>query len=274
VTDLTVQQPGRGGSRCDITTGGDAEGHEMNAPRMDQETVERLLVGPVTDAQDGPEVLVRLLASVRAAPHPHELSGEAAALRAFRLARAGLAPVPAARPQRRFRTGRLGIRVALTALIAATTGGVALAATGTLPGPLGRQPVAAPSAGAGGHTSPTSGPGTSATPGPDRTDPPGGTAAVRGLCTAYRAHPGENRGKALENPRFADLIVAAGGQENVPGYCDRLLDGPDKTKKPAADPTKRPNAGPSGRPTGRPEHPPAAPAVTGTPTARPGGSAR
>jgi hypothetical protein len=243
----------------------------MNAHRMDQETVERLLDGPTAAAaQDGPAALVRLLAAVRAAPQPHELSGEAAALHAFRRAHAGPAPAPGSRPQRRFRTGRFSIKVAVAALVATTTGGVALAATGALPGSPGRQPVAAPSAGTGGRPTPTAGPGASATAGPHRTDVPGSTAALHGLCTAYRVQPGENRGKALENPRFAGLIAAAGGRENVPGYCDGLLDGRDKTRKPAVDTTKRPNVEPSDRATGRPEHSPAA----GTPTARPGGPAR
>ncbi|MGW5672265.1 hypothetical protein ACWEVO_30740, partial [Micromonospora sp. NPDC003776] len=97
----------------------------MNAHRMDQETVERLLVGPVADAQGGPEVLVRLLAAVRAAPHPHELTGEGAALQAFRLARAGSATVLVSRPERRLLTSLLGAKVALAALLAAATGGVA-----------------------------------------------------------------------------------------------------------------------------------------------------
>ncbi|MEU8191879.1 hypothetical protein AB0C00_32080, partial [Micromonospora carbonacea] len=72
----------------------------MNAHRMDQETVERLLAGSAGDPVAGPvggsvggprrdqEPLVRLLAAVRAAPRPDELRGEGAALHAFRLARA------------------------------------------------------------------------------------------------------------------------------------------------------------------------------------------
>ncbi|MEU2614793.1 hypothetical protein ABZ570_24885 [Micromonospora sp. NPDC007271] len=69
---------------------------------MDEETVERLLAGSVPVARSGPELLVRLLAAVRAAPRPHELVGEAAAVRAFRMVRAD--PVSsvaeAARPER------------------------------------------------------------------------------------------------------------------------------------------------------------------------------
>ncbi|MFG2057231.1 hypothetical protein ACGFI9_24750 [Micromonospora sp. NPDC048930] len=245
----------------------------MNAHRMDQETVERLLVGPVADAQDGPEVLIRLLAAVRAAPHPYELSGESAALQAFRMARAGSAPVPASRSERRFLTRLLGAKVALAALLAAATGGVALAAvTDTLPGPLSHEPATGPSARLGSGT-PTSGPDASATPGASPTDRPGGTAALQGLCTAYRAEPGESRGRALESPRFADLVAAAGGREKVTGYCDRLLDGPGAPSSANPGETKRPDAEPNGRPTGRPDRTPSTPAVTVTPTGRAGDAA-
>ncbi|MFR9780753.1 hypothetical protein ACL02O_32505 [Micromonospora sp. MS34] len=244
----------------------------MNAHRMDQETVERLLVGPVADAQDGPEVLVRLLAAVRAAPHSHELSGEGAALQAFRLARAGSTPVPATRSQRRILTGLIGAKVALAALLAAATGGVALAAvTGTLPGPLGHDPATTPSAGTDGRPTPTSGP--SAIPDANQTDRPGGAASLTGLCTAYLDEPGGDRRKALESPRFAELVEAAGGQDEVAGYCDRLLDERDAPNGSTTGATKRPDSAPSGRVTGRPERTPSAPAVIVTPTSRPAGPA-
>ncbi|MET8838243.1 hypothetical protein ABZV78_30645, partial [Micromonospora sp. NPDC004540] len=149
----------------------------MNGHRMDQETAERLLVGPVADAQNGPEALVRFLAAVRADPRPHELSGEGAALRAFRLARAG-EPVPVSRPERRFRAGLLGAKLALATALATATGGVALAAvTGHLPGPLGggggTAPTATPSAGADGSATPSAGPRPPPPPGPRPADRPG-----------------------------------------------------------------------------------------------------
>ncbi|MFI9644258.1 hypothetical protein ACIG87_30115 [Micromonospora sp. NPDC051925] len=56
----------------------------MKGHRLDQETAERLLSGPVA----GPGPLVALLAAVRAAPHPAELRGEPGAMSAFRAARA------------------------------------------------------------------------------------------------------------------------------------------------------------------------------------------
>ncbi|SCF28861.1 hypothetical protein GA0074695_5192 [Micromonospora viridifaciens] len=71
----------------------------MDTHRMGEETVERLLAGTVPVPRGGPEVLVRLLAAVRAAPRPHELVGEAAAVRAFRAARTGPVRVVASRPE-------------------------------------------------------------------------------------------------------------------------------------------------------------------------------
>lgn len=243
----------------------------MNGHRMDQETVERLLVGPAADAQDGPDALVRFLAAVRAAPRPHELSGEGAALEAFRMAQAGDAvPVTVSRPERRLRAGLLGAKLALGALLATATGGVALAAvTGHLPGPLGggggADTTASPSTGADGRPTPTTAP---TTPAVDPTHRPASPAALAGLCTAFRAEGGD-RGRALETSRFADLVAAAGGRKQVAGYCDNLLDGKGKPNGPGAEPTQRPGAEPSERVTGRPEQTPGKPSADVAPTTRP-----
>ncbi|GAA2703998.1 hypothetical protein ACFY2R_04240 [Micromonospora olivasterospora] len=86
----------------------------MNAQRMDQEAVERLLAGRAVDSGNGAGALLRLLAALRAAARPAELRGESAALDAYRAARerspappathAGrrtpAAPVPSVRPSR------------------------------------------------------------------------------------------------------------------------------------------------------------------------------
>ncbi|MGR6318348.1 hypothetical protein Q2K19_01065 [Micromonospora soli] len=236
----------------------------MNAHRMDQETAERLLGGPTVDAQDGPEVLVQLLAAVRAAPHPHELSGEGAALQAFRMARAGSVPA-AARPERRLLTSLLAAKLALAALLAAGTGGVALAAvTGALPGPFGTGGATTTPSGGDDRPSSTGDPGGSPTPAAP-TARPGSLAALAELCTAYRAQPGEDRRGSLETPRFADLVAAAGGREKVPGYCNQLLDGRGSPGGPNPGPTKRPQT------TRGPDRPPSAPAGTVAPTTRPAG---
>ncbi|MEH1058733.1 hypothetical protein V6U89_26420 [Micromonospora sp. CPCC 206171] len=236
----------------------------MNAHRMDQETVERLLVGPVVDPHDGPEPLVRLLTAVRAEPRPGELRGESAAMHAFRSARAG-APLPAPSPARSFSLARLaGLKVALAGLAVAATGGVAFAAaTGTLPGPLHRDaPVTPPSAGPASASPTTAGPGGSAapsgvpTPEPNRPTP---AASILGLCRSYRAAIGENPGRALDNPAFAGLVTKAGGRDEVAGYCERVVRDSAVPAPPSASPSAA-RSTPTERPTGRPS---AAPSTAG-----------
>ncbi|WP_262283609.1 hypothetical protein [Micromonospora sp. MA102] len=257
----------------------------MNEHRMDQETAERLLVGTLTEAQDGPQVLVGFLAAVRAAPRPHELTGEGAALQAFRVARAGGAvPVAVSRPPRRLHAGLFGAKVALAALLATVTGGVALAAvTGNLPVPPGRGGGASltpsPHPSTDGRATPTVDPGRATTPAAPPTGRPGSPAALAGLCTVYRAKNDADRGRALEAPPFAELVAAAGGREKVPGYCDALLTGHGKPTgshgtppQPSAVPTTRPGVGPTARVTGQPEATPGTPEVrlaTTTPPAKP-----
>ncbi|GAA3762723.1 hypothetical protein [Micromonospora maritima] len=225
----------------------------MDAPRLDQETVERLLVG----SADGPRPLARLLDAVRVPPRTGEVTGEAAAVAAFRQARAGdpdatasafrtsLGTLRGARPgggpgpgsRRRpgrtgdtdHRSGRrllglFGGKLAVAALIASLGGGVAVAAaTGNLPGSIG---APAPTDDAIGGSRPAAGPiptthrgGPGVSPTAVATDP----AATAGLCTAYRRLSEPERGRALDTPAFAGLISAAGDAGRVPGYCADLL---------------------------------------------------
>ncbi|MEH0935778.1 hypothetical protein [Micromonospora psammae] len=242
----------------------------MNAHRIDQETVERLLGGPVVDPQDGPGPLVALLTAVRAAPHPDELRGESDAVQAFRAARAGLSPTVPSRPARpRALAGLAGLKVALAALAVTATGGVALAAaTDTLPGPLDRSddrpsvPSAAP-----GPVSPTSSrPGRSTPPSTVESPRPTPAAAILGLCRAYRADAGDNPGRTLENPVFTDLITSAGGRDKVADYCEQAVadrGGPDAPPDPTTD---RPGSAPKTRPSGRASHEPARPTGAGKPS--------
>ncbi|MFC0003753.1 hypothetical protein [Micromonospora siamensis] len=250
----------------------------MNAHRMDQETVERLLVGPVVDPADGPPALVQLLAAVRAAPRPAELSGEAEALRAYRMVRAGstvpLRPVAAPRTGL---AGRLGVRLAAVVVAVTATGGVAFAAAGgNLPGPLRHRPdpVPAPSSTPAHPTLPAVGPAAPSPSGPAR-PAPATSASTAGLCRAYRADAGGNSGRALENPVFSGLIASAGGRDRVAGYCDRLLEQHSGRSESTAPGTQRGGAGSTGQPAGRPDRPaaeplnppgrPASPAVTAPP---------
>ncbi|MEH0844993.1 hypothetical protein V6U81_21655 [Micromonospora sp. CPCC 205711] len=234
----------------------------MKAHRMDQETVERLLVGPVVDPRDGREPLAALLTAVRAAPRPAELRGEHAAMQAFRLARAGAplaVPVPVPVTARAGRPGVLGrvagLKIAVAGLAVAATGGVALAAaTGALPGPLHRPDVrpVAPSVGPTGGASATSHPSPAGTPSTMDPTRPRASAPSVGLCRAYRAGAGDNPGRTLDNPVFSDLIRDAGGREKVAGYCDQVTGEAASPTRPSAPESTRPPATATARPDARP----------------------
>lgn len=232
----------------------------MNAHRprrLDRGTAERLLSGAVVDPQDGPEVLVRLLAATRATPHAGELVDETAAMDAYRAAHLGLILQPR-RPSMletalaKLLTLKVGAAAAATVV---ATGGVALAAAnGSLPNPLSSDaPKAKPSA----H----------ATDKPDATDKASAEAGDKGagspspsmvgLCRAYKAGAGDNPGKALENPAFSVLITTAGDKEKVAAYCDALLAAQKgKSTPPAGGATTRPGKAPATPPTGKPNNHP------------------
>lgn len=106
---------------------------------IDQDTADRLLARRLdpADAPPGYAEVVRVLAAAAAPTHPDELRGESTALAAFaatRLERNGVASHAA--PRR----SRLGSRLAVVAVAVGVlmVGGVAAAATGSLPGPAQR----------------------------------------------------------------------------------------------------------------------------------------
>ncbi|MEV4541966.1 hypothetical protein [Micromonospora echinaurantiaca] len=240
----------------------------MNAHRMDQETVERLLDGPVVDPQDAHRPLVLLLTAVRATARDGELAGEGSAVHAYRRALAGAPLDLPAGPRQRFTLTAFGVRALVAGVALAATGGVAFAAAnGSLPNPL-RAPAPAsapPTAPWPPSTSPgqPAGPSTSPSGAGDHGTTP--TASLTGLCRAYREVT-DNPGRALENPAFAPLVDAAGGRNRVDDYCDRALgDPPGRSKSPGA-PTDRPDGGPGIRATDRPTpaaSPDERPTVTG-----------
>ncbi|QLQ35006.1 hypothetical protein [Micromonospora robiginosa] len=258
----------------------------MDASRLDEETVERLLDGSRGGGSAGPRALVECLDAVRAGPRPGELAGEAAAVTEFRAARAaahvgvgqaagGSVRRPTAdvgvdgRPARRLAT-LLSVKLAGAALIATLTGGVALAAaTGTLPGTTWDETPSADRTTAG--APPTSGPPRTARPTHPGTGPTAGApdlSTPAGLCVAYRAVTEGERGRALDAPAFAGLVAAAGGPARVPGYCTALLDASGSP----VGPTGRPSGGP---PTGPPTRSVPDPGTGGPPsgTAAPESSA-
>jgi hypothetical protein len=278
---------------------GDASSADMRRPpfdplALDDDTVERLVMGDLPPAQAPPAYakVAELLAAATAAPSPGELAGRApvlAELRAVTWARppatATFRPAPA--PRRRRRTG-LAVVVVAGALAA---GGVAGAATGHLPGPVREAartilggasgvapvtptrpnppPAPAPDThptGAGGAGPHGSRPGvaTSRGPGPSAAVP-APSPNLEGLCRAYAADAG-GQGPALEAAAFQALARAAGGQDQVPAYCEDLLPGDQKLKNPKDD--KDPNGS---KDPGEPEPPGGGNPGQGGPPPEPGG---
>lgn len=128
-------------------------------------------------------------------------------------------------------------------------GGVALAATGVLPNPLGA-PAGKPSA--------------SHSPKPDHSNAAKGqpSPSLEGLCKAYAAKPEGERGKALESPAFQALITEAGGLDKVGEFCTALLPSAKPTVKPSTPTGGKPSSlpgGPSAKPTERPGGPTVSP---------------
>ena len=128
----------------------------------------------------------------------------------------------------------LTLKVGLALGAAVATGGVALAAsTGTLPNPFGGKPSHGPEVDNGGNGNPS--------------------PSLFGLCDAYSAGNKADHGKALESPAFQALINAAGGKDNVEGFCENVL----KTKPESGEAGEPGDGRPSGKPvhpTGRPSH--------------------
>jgi hypothetical protein len=260
---------------------------EMNRPStdpatdplaLDEDTAERLLAGdlPPDQAPPGYAEVAALLAATVAPPSPQELAGQAAALAELKAvtrnrsavgararARAAAAPRRAGKlPRRR----RVGLAVALV-VGALSTGGVAAAATGHLPGPIreaahnilttvGVAPPAAPTesgrqpAPRTGNTSVDGqdvGPPGGAGRGPDPTAAPSVEATVnQGLCRAFIAGQGAEQGKKMDATAFKALAKAAGGPDKIAGYCQHNYPGsakPDKQKpdKPPGTPGNEEN---------------------------------
>jgi hypothetical protein len=106
---------------------------------IDQDTADRLLAGRLdpADAPPGYAEVANVLAAAAAPTHPHELDDESAALAAFSAARPDRnGAVSHAAPRR----GRLGSKLAVVAVAVGVlmVGGVAAAATGSLPEPAQR----------------------------------------------------------------------------------------------------------------------------------------
>lgn len=147
-----------------------------------------------------------------------------------------------------------------TAVAAAATGGVALAATnGVLPNPLADNAKVQPSPHAAQpskQAGKSAGAKGAASPSP----------SLVGLCHAFTAGAGDNPGKALENPAFTALITEAGDKEKVAAYCDALLAQANTKPAPSARPTKARPSHTAGKPDSVPTAVPSKSAAGARPT--------
>jgi hypothetical protein len=181
-------------------------------PVADQQMLERLLDGRLgpADAPAGYAGLARLLAAATGPPAAEELAGEQEMLAQF--AAVLQSDPPTLIPRRVPMLSKLVSVKAAAALLAAllSIGGVAVAATGLLPGqaePAADQAAATTGAGVAGHDV-----GAAAVAVLDG-------AAKGGLCQAWQAGQGTDHGRRGESPAFRALAVAAGGTDNVAAYC-------------------------------------------------------
>jgi hypothetical protein len=111
----------------------------------------------------------------------------------------------------------LTLKAAAAVLGVLATGGVAAAATGNLPAPA--QQAAHVVLGGAGVPAPA---GATVT---TRAHPVGSDAAgsaAQGLCQAWSAGQGGQRGSKLDAPAFAALVKAAGGTDRVAAYCAQV----------------------------------------------------
>lgn len=150
---------------------------------------------------------------------------------------------------------KIALAKALTVKAAAVAavvvgGGVALAATGVVPNPLGNSGK----------------PAASHSPKPEHSNAAQGQPSpnLEGLCKAYAAKPEGERGKALESPAFQALITEAGGLDKVTEFCTTLLPSAKPTVKPSTPGGGKPSSvpgggGPSAKPTERPGGPTVSP---------------
>jgi hypothetical protein len=254
----------------DVSRLGDAEEDDMDpSHRLNDMDAERLLDSAAAARgahASTAEPLELLLAAAAGPASEQELSGQAAALAAFRAAG------PADAPRRLAKVRRLlAIKIgALTAGLA--IGGVALAAgTGIVPTPFSGPPAPAGPSESATSADPSvsvqASTGGSASPSVEPT--PSAAANLLGHCRAYLAKPLAERGRSLETREFADLVTTAGGADRVDAFCAGVVQAAEAGKpSKSAHPTGPPS--PSGQPDAAAVTPPVstAPSPPGTPSRR------
>lgn len=259
----------------------------MNAtnPHLSRRDAERLLDDPAATNS----VLATSLAAAKAPARPAELRREDAAVAAFHAAR--LTPSPTSR--RNFVSpSKLGSRaasravIATGAIVALTSGGIALASSSYLP-TLPDQASDQATASVAKTPEPTEATETEETEAEEtealevtetaeaeetETESATPTPSFEGLCKAFQATDHSTHGASLDSAAFTALATEAGGAEQVATYCVTLIGEPKETGRPTTLPTPTSKPTPAGRPTTLPTQagkPTDKPAPAGKPTDKP-----
>jgi hypothetical protein len=206
-----------------------AGGHEMRTSdpvRLTRTATERLL-----DGGDGHAGLRHLLDAAASPAAASEHAGEAAALAAF--VDAPRTASLSSHPPRRTSVLSTALSkilaakaIAVIAVAAAATGGVALAAQST--GARVDRPAADAHAttsarpSAPSESGPQDGSAGAAGQAAGEQSGPTTEASIAGLCHAWAAGETDYPGKAVQSPAFAALVAAAGDPDAVPAYCADL----------------------------------------------------
>ena len=184
---------------------------ESMPPAGDQDTLERLLDGRLdpADAAVGYGELTRLLAAAAAPATPEELAGEQAALAEYRAVMPSRPPTLVHR-RAPMASKLLTVKAAAAALVAVLSiGGAAAAASGLLARQAGRVADQVPSTTAA--SADARGLGKAAVTDLD--------TATQGLCRTWQAGKRADNGSRADAPAFQTLAAAAGGSDNIAGYC-------------------------------------------------------
>jgi hypothetical protein len=191
---------------------------------LDDDSADRLLDGRLdpADAPPGYVEVAAVMAAVTAPGRPNELAGASSALQAFRAA-GDRRPAPPRRA--RMLVKLLTVKAVAAAFTGAlAVGGMAAAATGSLPEPAQRMAHrmvgAVPPAASQDRQAHENGSAADAK-GPDVTGP-----AKAGLCTAYLAGKGGDHGRRNDSVAFKALEAAAGGADKVADFCKDVVHSP------------------------------------------------
>ena len=223
--------------------------------RLSRRDAEEILASPAqSDHAVGP-----LLDALGAPGREGELLREDAAVAAFHAARLGAVPTSrsdstVSKPTRTAAKAFL----ATGAVVALTSGGLALAATGHLPSlpdqasDRATEAVAKHATESPSETTTTTATETATTatttesatevPSETPTESPETEAAptpnLEGLCNAFQHGNRTEKGKSLDSAAFAALATAAGGKDAIATYCVSLIGEPEAQKTKPAKPTQ------------------------------------